>query len=62
MERGVNVLTNSQSVIVEGAEEAIEKYNSGEIDRETLYAMILDAPVVYVDKSSESEFKDKEEM
>lgn len=62
MERGVNILTNSQSVIVDGAEEAIEKYNNGEIDRETLYTMILDAPVVYIDKSSESEFKDKEEM
>jgi hypothetical protein len=56
--RGVNVLTSSQSVIVDGAEEAIEKYSKGELTPEELYDIILDAPVVYVDRSKTSQFKD----
>ena len=58
MERGVNVLTNSPPVIVDGAEEAVEKYNKGEISAQELYDLILDARVVYIDRSKTSEFKE----
>lgn len=58
MERGVNVLTNSQPVIVDGAEEAISSYEKGEISAQELYDLILDAQVVYVDRSKASEFKE----
>lgn len=58
MERGVNVLTNSPPVIVDGAEEAVEKYNKGEISAQELYDLILDAQVVYIDRSKTSEFKE----
>jgi hypothetical protein len=61
MERGVNILTNSQPVIVEGAEEAIEKYDKGELTSEELYQLILDAPVVYIDRSKASEFKESKD-
>jgi hypothetical protein len=62
MEGGVNILTNSQPVIVDGAEEAIEKFNKGEITAEALYEIILDAPVVYVDRSKASEFKESKDI
>jgi hypothetical protein len=58
---GINILTNSQSVIVDGAEEAIEKYSKGELTPEELYDIILDAPVVYIDRSKTSQFKDLED-
>lgn len=58
VERGVNILTNSQPVIVDGAEEAIDRFNNGEITAQELYDIILDAQVVYVDRSSASEFKE----
>jgi hypothetical protein len=58
MERGVNILTTSQSVIVDGAEEAIERWNKGEITAQELYDIILKADVVYVDKTDTSEFKE----
>lgn len=61
MERGVNVLTNSQPVIVDGADEAIDKYNNGEISAQELYDLILDAQVVYVDRSEVSEFKESKD-
>ena len=61
MERGVNVLTNSQPVIVDGADEAIDKYNNGEISAQELYDLILDAQVVYVDRSGVSEFKESKD-
>ena len=61
VERGVNVVTNSQSVIVDGAEEAIEKWNSGEITTQELYDIILDAEVVYVDRSKPFEFKESKD-
>lgn len=61
MERGVNVLTTPQSVIIDGAEEAIERYNSGKITAQELYDLILDAPVVYVDRSNASEFKESKD-
>jgi hypothetical protein len=62
MERGVNVVTNSQPVIVDGADEAIEKYNRGEITAQELYSIILDADVVYVDRSNASEFKESKDI
>lgn len=61
MERGVNILTNSQPVIVDGAEEAIERFNKGEITAQELYEIILDAQVVYVDRSNASEFKESKD-
>jgi hypothetical protein len=61
VERGVNVLTNSQPVIVDGADEAIDKYNNGEISAQELYDLILDAQVVYVDRSGVSEFKESKD-
>lgn len=61
MERGVNVLTNSQPVMVDGAEEAIEQFDKGEISAEELYERILNAEVVFVDRSVQSEFKDSKD-
>jgi hypothetical protein len=61
VERGVNILTNSQPVIVDGADEAIDKYNNGEISAQELYDLILDAQVVYVDRSEVSEFKESKD-
>ncbi len=60
MERGVNILTNSQPVIVDGADEYIEKYEKGEISVDELYDFILNAEVVYVDRSKHSEFKESD--
>ena len=62
MEGGINILTNSQPVVVDGAEEAIEKFNKGEITAEALYEIILDAPVIYVDRSKASEFKESKDI
>jgi hypothetical protein len=61
VERGVNILTNSQPVIVDGAEEAIEKFDRGEISAEELYDLILNADVVFVDRSAQSEFKESKD-
>jgi hypothetical protein len=61
MERGVNILTNSQPVIVDGAEEYIERYEKGEISSQELYDLILNADVVYVDRSKHSEFKESKD-
>lgn len=58
MEKGVNILTLGQNVIVEGAEEAIERYESGEITADELRDIILDLDVVYIDQSK---FKDKKD-
>lgn len=61
MERRINFLTNSQPLIIDGAEEAIEKYEKGELSPEELYDIILDAPVVYVDRSKPSQFKESKD-
>lgn len=62
MERGVNILTNSQPVIVDGADEAINSYNKGDISAQELYDLILNAEVVYIDRRSEaSEFKESKD-
>lgn len=62
MERGINILTNSQPVIVDGADEAIDSYNKGDISAQELYDLILNAEVVYIDRRSEaSEFKESKD-
>jgi hypothetical protein len=61
VERGINILTNSQPVIVEGAEEAIEKYEKGDLTPEELYEIILDAPIAYIDRSKASQFKESKD-
>lgn len=62
MERGVNLLTSSlSSVVVDGAEEAVEKYNRGEITAQEFYDLMLNAEVVYIDRSNASEFKDSKD-
>jgi DNA-binding transcriptional regulator YdaS (Cro superfamily) len=58
MEKGVNILTIGQNVIVDGAEEAIERYEKGEITAEELRDIILTLDVVYIDQSK---FKDKKD-
>lgn len=58
MEKGVNILTLGQNVIVEGAEEAIQRFESGEISAEELRDIILDLEVVYIDQSK---FKDRKD-
>lgn len=58
MEKGINIVTDLSPVIVEGAEELIEQYNSGSISREELYAKILEADTVFVDRSAAKPFKD----
>lgn len=55
---GVNIITTAQSVMVDGAEEAIKEYNENKITKEELYERILNADVVYIDSSK---FKDKDE-
>lgn len=55
MEKGVNILTLGQNVIIDGAEEAIERYEKGEITANELRDIILELDVVYVDQSK---FKD----
>lgn len=62
VEKGINILTNSQPIIVDGADEAIEKWNKGEIDLKELYDIILNAEVVYIDRSGVSEFKESEDI
>lgn len=57
MERGINILTNSQPVFVDGAKELIADFNKGAISREELYDRILNLDVVYIDRQK---FKDKE--
>jgi hypothetical protein len=50
---GVNILTDGSSgVFVEGAEQVIEMYEKGEIDRDKLYESIMDLDVVFKSKNS----------
>lgn len=58
MEKGVNILTTGQNVIVDGAEEAIERYEKGEITAEELRETILSLDVVYIDQSKFKDTKD----
>lgn len=59
---GINILTNSQPLIVDGANKFIEDYNNGKMTAEELYAKILDAEVVYIDRSASSQFKDTKDI
>lgn len=58
MEKGVNILTTGQNVIVDGAEEAIKRYEKGEITAEELREIILGLDVVYIDQSKFKDTKD----
>ena len=50
MEKGINIITNSQTVSVDGAEELIEKWKNGEItSREELTQKLMDLEVIYTD-------------
>jgi hypothetical protein len=59
---GINILTNSQPLIVDGADKFIEDYNNGKMTASELYAKILDAEVVYIDRSASSQFKDTKDI
>lgn len=64
MEKGVNILTSGYNVVVEGAEELVEKWNSGEISQEELQKQIMELETIMIDleKVKEpTEFKDSEE-
>lgn len=61
-QRGINILTNSSPLIVDGADKLIEDYNNGKLTADELYAKILDAEVVYVDRSASSQFKDTKDI
>lgn len=64
MEEGVNILTSGYNVVVEGAEELVEKWNSGAISQEELQKQIMELETVMIDleKVKEpTEFKDNEE-
>jgi hypothetical protein len=58
MESGINILTNSEPVIVDGAVEAIQSYSEGKLTQQELYDKILNLDVVYVDRKK---FKASEE-
>jgi len=72
MEEGVNIMTTGYNVVVEGAEELIEKWEKGQISREELSEQLMNLETVMVDltkideedlkKVNEpTEFKDTEE-
>jgi hypothetical protein len=62
MERGVNVLTTGQVVIVDGAEELIKEYEDGLITREELYERMMDLDIVYIDQSKFKDSKDNDSL
>ena len=49
--RGVNILTSSKAVIVDGAEELLESFNKGEITAEDFREKLLTLDTVYVDRT-----------
>ncbi len=59
MAQGINIITNNEPVIVDGAKELISEYESGSISREELYEKLLGLEVVYVDNQK---FKDKKDV
>lgn len=64
MEEGVNIMTTGYNVVVEGAEELIEEWESGKITREELQERLMNLETVMIDlqKVNEpTEFKDTEE-
>jgi hypothetical protein len=61
MEKGINIITNSQTVSVDGAEELIEKWKNGEItSREELTQKLMDLEVIYTDITKDR-FKEAKE-
>jgi DNA-binding transcriptional regulator YdaS (Cro superfamily) len=62
MEKGINILTLGQNVIIDGAEEAIERYEKGEITANELRDIILDLDVVYIDQSKFKDTKDNKSL
>jgi DNA-binding transcriptional regulator YdaS (Cro superfamily) len=62
MEKGINILTLGQNVIVDGAEEAIERYEKGEITANELRDIIMDLDVVYIDQSKFKDTKDNKSL
>ena len=62
MEKGINILTLGQGVIVDGAEEAIERYEKGEITADELRDIIMDLDVVYIDQSKFKDTKDNKSL
>ncbi len=62
MERGVNILTKGQVVIVDGAEELIKEYEDGLITREELYERMMDLDIVYIDQSKFKDSKDNDSL
>ena len=72
MEEGVNIMTTGYNVIVEGAEELIQKWEKGQLSREELSEQLMNLETVMIDltkvdeedikKVNEpTEFKDTEE-
>ncbi len=72
MEEGINILTTGYNVVVEGAEELIEKWQKGQISREELSKQLVELETVMVDLTKVDEedlkkvneptkFKDTEE-
>ena len=64
MEKGINIMTTGYNVVVEGAEELIEEWESGKISREELQERLMNLETVMIDleKVNEpTEFKDTEE-
>lgn len=59
MGEGINIITNNESVIVDGAKEVIKDYEEGRLSREELYEKILNLDVVYVDRQK---FKDNGDL
>jgi|SaaInlV_120m_DNA_3_1039746.scaffolds.fasta_scaffold68004_2 hypothetical protein len=59
MEEGVNIMTTGYNVVVEGAEELIEKWEKGQISREELSEQLLNLETVMVDltKINEEDLK-----
>jgi hypothetical protein len=62
VERGVNILTKGQVVIVDGAEELIKEYEDGLITREELYERMMDLDIVYIDQSKFKDSKDNDSL
>lgn len=54
----MNVLTSTESVILDGAEDLLEKFYKQEISKDEFYKQLLELDTVYVDRS---EFKDSKE-
>lgn len=59
MAQGVNIITNNEPVVVDGAKELIGEYESGFLSAEELYERLLDLDVVYIDRQK---FKAKEDV